>query len=257
MEAVKIDLSLLRCPQPSQQSQSNTASDTLFDMDWNFRLKISCLSCSPWNLAWGLITKTSDRTSNGKPYYDSHWDETPRNCQISSYGRQRKWSLFSRTKTETTIRRMLFTTARAAAKLTMSVASYPPQATPLGHFRGKINEQICWVMVNEVCVTWWWLIRQGQKLEWGHWERWRKRNGRKRVTCRKSMCVDQQLLPCGPEAVTWVPRDIFCMQISHHGTLRKNSACSKMAEERSSFGRFSCSLEYFHYKIKNSSICCN
>ena len=112
-------------------------------------------------------------------------------------------------------------------------------------------------MANEVCVTWWWLMRQRQKLEWGHWERWGKRNGRKRVACRKSICVHQQLLPCGRAAVIQVPRDILCMQISHYGTLRKNSACLKMVEERTSFGRFSCKFEYFHYKIKNSSICCN
>ena len=37
------------------------------------------------------------------------------NANSKSYGRQRNWSLFSRTKTEITIRRMLFTTARAAA----------------------------------------------------------------------------------------------------------------------------------------------
>ena len=73
----------------------------------------------------------------------------------------------------------------------------------------------------------------------------------------ESICVHQQLLPCGPAAVTQVPRDILCMQISHYGTLRKNSACLKMAEERTSFGRFSCKFEYFQYKIKNSSICCN
>ena len=60
-----------------------------------------------------LIT---NRASNFKDLYNHSPGD---NVNSKSYGKQRKLSLFSRTKTETTIRRMLFTTARAAAKLTM------------------------------------------------------------------------------------------------------------------------------------------
>ena len=46
-------------------------------------------------------------------------------------------------------------------------ALLPPSSAVPENKKLSLLRRQRWVMVNEVCMTWWWLMRQRQKLEWG------------------------------------------------------------------------------------------